>query len=111
MFGYIGEWYPAVYLDAPYDLAERAPDNWSYEDAVEEAHRAIAKHRTMFYPEWHEDADGKPLRQQYCSKFSCLLSEMPLPRAHSDNETPTSDLCTTDRPSFPSDLPTTDSSL
>ncbi|KAA1473264.1 hypothetical protein DENSPDRAFT_266528 [Dentipellis sp. KUC8613] len=55
MFKYIRSSRPASFLYRPYKLAETAPEGWSYEDAVEEAYRAIGSHIEECYPEdYHE---------------------------------------------------------
>ncbi|TFY71216.1 hypothetical protein EVG20_g1790 [Dentipellis fragilis] len=66
MFKYITSYRPAQYLYRPYTLAEMAPDDWSYEDAVNEAYRAIGEHIEEFYPEDYA---------QWCS----IVDEIPPP--------------------------------
>ncbi|KAA1473262.1 hypothetical protein DENSPDRAFT_266522 [Dentipellis sp. KUC8613] len=66
MFKYITSYRPVQYLYRPYTLAEMAPDDWSYDDAVDEAYRAIGEHLEEFYPEDYA---------QWCS----IVDEIPLP--------------------------------
>ncbi|KAA1473268.1 hypothetical protein DENSPDRAFT_839719 [Dentipellis sp. KUC8613] len=99
-FQYLRNSIPVRFLYNPYRLAEMAPKSWSYEDALEEAYRAIDEHLRRFYPEDYSERSKMVERRRPPQRSrSCASDETSSPAGD--------DGCTTDVSPSPTEVTTT----